>query len=106
MIGRVCSIFPGHTLDSCLDLGVSQLKLLFGESWRQEARVRLREIGNLLISRYGKEDYEQAMVGIRYQAYPPDPEEDGDMTDEQIRKVKAAFMAQSALEESIKKGKN
>lgn len=82
-----------------------QLKLLFGESWRQEARQKIKLINCLLISRYPKDAYDQSMMSIRFQAYPPDPEEDGEMDVEQIMKVKEAFEAQNKrLEEQRKKG--
>lgn len=78
---------------------------MFGESWRQEARQKIRLINCLIISKMEKDDYERTMMSIKFQAYPPDPEEDGDMDTEQILKVKAAFEAQNKrIEQQRKKG--
>ena len=105
MIGHICSVFKGFNLPMCLKMTKRQIRLMFGESWRQEARQKIRLINCLIISKMEKDDYERTMMSIKFQAYPPDPEEDGDMDTEQILKVKAAFEAQNKrIEQQRKKG--
>lgn len=79
MIGRVCKIFPGHTLSCCLNMTTKQLYGLYWESMRQEARTKLATLQIETIMKGGK-GFKNSIVEIERQAYPPDPEADGDFS--------------------------
>jgi predicted nucleotidyltransferase len=59
-----------------------QLKLLYGESFRQEARNRLKTINTLIVSRGSERVLKDTLTSLKIQAFPPDEEED-DLTREE-----------------------
>ncbi len=67
-----------------------QLLGLYWESFRQEARERLKEINNLRLAQ-GGEKAKDALDEMEMQAFPFDPEADGDFGPTDIKQFKSIF---------------
>ncbi len=63
---------------------------MYWESFRQEARERLKEINNLRYAQ-GGEKANDALNEMEMQAYPFDPETDGDFGPTDIKQLKDIF---------------
>ncbi len=84
-MGRICKTFPGNSLFDCLNMTRGQLLGLYWESFRVEARERLRDINNTKLANAVEPG--DAINNIEMQAYPFDPEEDGDFGKDDIRQL-------------------
>ena len=76
IISRICMVFKGYTLDTCLDMTPDQLRLVYSHTFIQEARSELRLLNLLILSKARSKDVQEALVGMKIQAFPPDIEED------------------------------
>ncbi len=66
-----------------------QLRVIYAETYRQEAREKLKWISILQIPKItDKAKFDGAIYGIKLQAYPPDPYADGEMNDEKLLNLK------------------
>lgn len=91
MIGRICSVFPGHTLFDCLNMTPEQLRSLYWECPIREARDKLNLLSVLQIPKMKPETARDLIEQIERQANPPDPDSDGEFTGEDINRLKIFF---------------
>jgi hypothetical protein len=82
-------VFSGHNLFSCLEMTKNQLLSLYWESFRFEARERLGLTQVAVYPNMTEEGRKSLIEALEMQAYPVDPEADGDMDREDIENLKS-----------------
>jgi hypothetical protein len=79
MIGRLCKFYQSYNHTTCLSMTLKQLLGMYWESYRQEARDRMKFIADIAITQIGGDPLKEKMSELEMQANPPDPEADGVM---------------------------
>ena len=88
VIGRICRVFTGESLSSCLAYTKEQVLALYWESFRQEARGKLLDINNIMVTKADSDSRKDVIRELQLQAYPFDPEHDEDMDQSNMDELK------------------
>jgi len=90
LIGKICKVFKGESFQSCLNYTEDQLLNMWAETRRQEAIDHLMQM-KLSVAVKSKEGYEDMEEALELDAYPFDPESDGDFGREDFEKLRGVL---------------
>jgi hypothetical protein len=82
-------VFQGETLSSCLAYTKEQVLALYWESFRQEARGKLLDINNIMVTKADADSRKEVIRELQLQAYPFDPDTADDMDHSTMDELKA-----------------
>jgi hypothetical protein len=81
-------VFSGESLSSCLAYTKEQVLALYWESFRQEARGKLLDINNIMVTKADSDSRKEVIRELQQQAHPFDPESEDDMDQSNMNELK------------------